>query len=73
MENRKIITETASNSKYLIGKDRFGNMRYARPAEGIGQIWVHVHNGEIRNGGVNNPPRSVTQLIGNHGKDSSNE
>ena len=65
---RALLVETASNEANLVGEDRFGNLRYARTIDGVGQVWVLVRGGEIRNGGVNPSPRTDLELGGQGGK-----
>lgn len=63
-ENRQLLIETASDGQNLIGIDQFGTSWYVRMLDDHRQVWVQVRGDEIRNGGVNQPPRTWSPLTG---------
>jgi hypothetical protein len=59
-ENRKLLLDTAADTKNLSGVDKYGNQWYARLLENGKQIWVEVwKDGTIRNAGMNETPRPL--------------
>jgi RHS repeat-associated protein len=54
--NRKLLIQTARNSKNYLGIDQFGNIWHAKLQSDGSQIWTISRNGLIRNGGVNKQP-----------------
>jgi hypothetical protein len=59
---RELIQTTVTQAKYL-GLSSKGTRVYARVLETGAQIWVHVFNGTIRDGGRNDAPWSVADLL----------
>jgi hypothetical protein len=54
--NRQLITDTASDSNYLVGTDKYGKEWYAQTLSNGKQAWVAVRNDIITNAGVNDTP-----------------
>lgn len=44
-----------ATKKNYVGKDSYGNTRYAKIVDGK-QVWVSVRNGIIQDGGINEKP-----------------
>ena len=57
-ENRKILSDLANDSKYYIGKDKWGNDWHIRQNEDGTQDWVEHQNQVISDGGRNVMPKS---------------
>ena len=56
--NRALLTSVANDKGNYMGTDQFGNRWYSRLQSDGSQIWVETRNGIIREGGVNNPPKT---------------
>jgi len=54
--NRQLLIDTASDSSYYLGTDRYGNEWYAQVLPDGRQAWVKVRGNQIRNGGINDTP-----------------
>jgi len=63
-EHRKLLADTASDSRNYLGTDRFGNEWYAKTLEDGSQIWTQVRKGQITNGGLNPNPRIYNSQSG---------
>jgi hypothetical protein len=55
-ENRELLERVANNPDNYKGRDKWENDWYAADNPNGSQTWVEVRDGEIRNGGINNPP-----------------
>jgi hypothetical protein len=66
--NRQLLIDTASNPANCLGTDRFGNTWYAVTRPDGTQVWVQVRDGQIINGGVNQPPRAFNPETGLSGR-----
>ncbi len=58
LENRNLLLKTASDKANYLGTDEFGNEWYGKVTDDGKQIWAQVRNGEIRNGELNETPKS---------------
>lgn len=56
-ENRRLLLDTFAPA-HKLGDDRFGNSWYARLLGDGRQVWIQARGDRIRNGGVNQRPRS---------------
>lgn len=54
--NRALLENTANELSNYLGKDKYGNIWYAKIQEYGSQVWVRTRNGIINNGGVNKIP-----------------
>ena len=63
-ENRRLLWETANDPAHRLGRDRYGNVWYARLLDIDSQVWVQVRGDKIHNGGLNRPPRSYNPETG---------
>lgn len=63
-QNRVLLEHAANDKRNFLGLDKYGNEWYAEILDDGRQIWVQVRNGEIRNGGVNNPPKVYNSKTG---------
>jgi len=61
-EARELI-QTTVIEEHLVGTSADGNRVYARLLETGAQIWAFVRNGTIRDGGCNDVPWSVEELL----------
>jgi hypothetical protein len=62
--NHRTLIEVATRAEHFLGADRFGNHWFADTrSDGI-QVWVHVRDGKITNGGINAPPQNLRRLGG---------
>jgi len=59
---RELIQTTVTEANF-VGVHAQGNRVYVQLLETGAQIWVHVRDGAIRNGGCNDIPRSVADLL----------
>lgn len=57
IENRQLLTETASDPANYVETNAYGNKVYAKQLPDGREIWVEVRNGVIQNGGVNGTAR----------------
>ena len=64
VQNRALLEHVANKQKNFLGVDKYGNEWYAEVMDDGRQVWVQVRNGEIRNGGVNNPPKTYNSKTG---------
>ncbi len=55
--------QTTVTEANFVGLSSKGSQVYARLLETGAQIWVHVWNGTIRDGGRNEVPWSVAELL----------
>ena len=62
--NRKQLIDTAANRRNYVGTDKFGNNWHSRSMDNGRQLWMSSRNGVIRNGGINNTPRSFHPRTG---------
>jgi hypothetical protein len=62
--NRQLLTDLASESNNFLGVDKRGTKWYGKILADGKQIWAQVRNGMIRNGGVNDAPRSFNPETG---------
>src|SRR4051812_25405181 len=67
-EARELIQTTATQVNF-VGISSKGTQVYARLVETGAQIWVHVWNGTIRDGGRNEVPWSAAELLKSPGND----
>ena len=63
-ENKKLLIETSMDSNNLLGTDQYGTEWYAKMTPDGKQIWTQVRNGEIRNAGINEVPRTFNPKTG---------
>ena len=63
-QNRQLLIDTASDPDNYLGNDKYGNEWYSEIRSDGTQIWVKVRNDLIRNGGVNQTPRTFNQVSG---------
>ena len=59
---RELIQATVTEANF-VGLSSKGSQVYARLLDAGAQIWVHVYNGTIRDGGRNDVPWSVAELL----------
>ena len=60
-ENRKLLVDNIKPENF-IGEDKYGNKHYYGQSS-KGQVWCEVRDGnELRNGGVNNPSKSIEEI-----------
>lgn len=57
-ENRRLLLETANDKCNFLGSNKHGTEWYAKITENGKQIWAEVRNGEIKNGGINDIPKT---------------
>ena len=55
--NRQRLMELANDESCRLGKDKYGNIWYARTEQDGSQTWVSVRNGIIQEGSSNKTPR----------------
>jgi filamentous hemagglutinin len=55
--NRQLLIDKASDSSNYLGMDKYGNEWYAQILPDGRQGWVQVRGNQIRNGGINDPPK----------------
>jgi hypothetical protein len=60
-EARELIQTTVTEANFV--GSRYGNAVYARTLETGIQIWAWVRDGTIREGGYNQVPRSISELL----------
>ncbi len=63
-ENRKLLTELVADAKNYLGPDKRGNTWYAKMLPSGKQLWASVKDGLIRNGGLNDIPRTYNKETG---------
>ena len=63
-DNRKKLEDVANDSNNFLGTDQYGNDWYAKNNQDGTQTWAETRGNKIRNGGVNQVPRSWDQLTG---------
>ncbi len=63
-QNRVLLEHAANDKGNFLGLDKYGNEWYAEILDDESQVWVQVRNGEIRNGGVNNPAKTYNSETG---------
>lgn len=54
---RQLLLDTAADSNWYLGQDKYRTDWYAQTLTSGEQIWVQVRHGEIRNAGINSTPR----------------
>ncbi len=63
-ENRSLLEHAANDKQNCLGTDMHGNEWYAETLNDGKQIWATVRNNEIRNGGINNTPKTFNPKTG---------
>lgn len=63
-ENRQLLRDVASDINNKLDVDSRGNEWYAKTLSNGKQVWALVRNNVIRNGGINNTPRSFNKQTG---------
>lgn len=63
-QNRQLLIDTASDPDNYLGNDKYGNEWYSETRPDGTQVWVKVRNDVIRNGGVNQTPRTFNPVSG---------
>jgi len=63
-ENRKLLIDTASNTKNRLGVDQNGTEWFGKTLDNGKQVWATVRNNLIRNGGVNDTPKIFNPKTG---------
>lgn len=63
-ENRKLLSDVASDIKNRLDVDSRGNEWYAKNLPDGKQVWALVRNNVIRNGGINDTIRSFNKQTG---------
>jgi hypothetical protein len=63
-ENRELLRDVASDIKNKLDVDSRGNEWYAKTLSNGKQVWALVRNNVIRNGGINDTPRSFNKQTG---------
>ena len=63
-KNRALIEHVVNEKINFLGLDKYGNEWYAEILDDGKQIWAQVRNGQIRNGGVNNLPKTYNSETG---------
>lgn len=61
-DNRKKLEDVANDSNNFLGTEQYGNDWYAKNIQDGTQTWAEACDNKIRNGGVNQVPRSLDQL-----------
>lgn len=70
-QNRQLLIDAASDPDNYLGKDKYNNEWYSKLRSDGTQIWVKVRHGVIRNGGVNQTPRTFNPVSGLSGSAES--
>ena len=55
--NRKLLIQTAKNSKNYLGTDQIGNVWHTTLQSDGSQVWTISRSGLIRNSGINKQPK----------------
>ena len=63
-QNRETLQRVADDPKTTLGTDRHGNTWSAQQNKDGSQTWTQTRNGEIRNAGVNETPRTYNPETG---------
>ena len=63
-ENRKLLIDMVNNKKNYLGPIKWEKQCYAKMTKNGKQIWAEVRNGEIRNAGINDIPRTFNPETG---------
>ena len=63
-ENRRLLFELISDTENFLVKDMHGNEWYAKILSDGRQLWASVRNNIIRNGGINQTPRTANIKTG---------
>jgi hypothetical protein len=63
-ENRELLTNLVKDPKNLLNSDSHGNEWYGKILDNGKQVWAVVKNNMIRNGGINNEPRTFNPKTG---------
>lgn len=58
------MTDVASDEGNYLGTDKYGNEWYTKIQSDGTQVWTQVRNGEIRNGGLNQSPKTFDPQTG---------
>ncbi len=61
--NRRLLLDVANRPENLHGTDRFGTDWFMETRGDGSQIWVHVRDGKITNGGVNPTPIEFNEAM----------
>jgi hypothetical protein len=61
--NRQILLDVANQPKSFRGTDRFGTDWFMETLADGTQVWVHVRDGKITNGGLNPIPIELIQVM----------
>lgn len=62
--NRELLVNVANDPVTTLGADKFGNVWSAKTLPDGSQVWVQTRNGQVWNGGINNPPKSFDPNTG---------
>ncbi len=63
-KNRQLLIDLVSNKQNFLNLDRYGTEWYAKIISDGKQLWAVVRNGLIRNGGLNDVPKTFNYKTG---------